>query len=469
MPEQQLGSLTLALLLIVGSATGLGYLFTRLRQPRVVGEILAGIILGPTILGHVAPSFAHWLFGAGKAGTAAVVLDFLYQMGLLLLLFVSGVEVRRVFATRKARKQTWWLLCVGTSLPFLLTLAVSPFIPLGRLMGTANNRTALLLVLATAAAVTSIPVISKIFADLGILRTRFASLVLGVAMLEDIVLYGVLAVATTLAAASAAAGSSLAREISVHVAITSAYMVVGLTLAPMVLTRLSRSRFNVLTKASPLAWMIIVLFTYTSIAAALDVKVIFGAFLAGFGLVGGFKGTERERIAKPAEALTSVAFAMFIPIYFAMVGYKLNLSRTFSISLLAAFLVGSTILRFCSAGLAARLAGFRKLDVINIAVTANARGGPGIVLATIAFEANIVSAPFFTALVITAVLTSQISGLWLDYVLRKGWPLLSDPAVDDEEETVTEPAVPDGPDGPDGNDEIDATPVAVGVEAAKTA
>ena len=443
MTESQLGSLTLALLLIVGSATGLGYLFTRLRQPRVVGEILAGIILGPTILGHVAPSFAQSLFGAGGTAAAGVVLDFLYQMGLLLLLFVSGVEVRKVFATRQARKQTWWLLGVGTSLPFLLTLAVSPFIPLGTLMGTANNRTALLLVLATAAAVTSIPVISKIFADLGILRTRFASLVLGVAMLEDIVLYGVLAVATTLAAASAAAGSNLARDVTVHVVITSAYMVAGLTVAPALLTRLSRSRFNVLVTASPLAWMIVVLFTYTSIAAALDVKVIFGAFLAGFGLAGGFKGTERDRIAKPAEALTSVSFAMFIPIYFAMVGYKLNLTRTFSISLLAAFLIGSTILRFCSAGLGARLAGFRRLDIVNIAVTANARGGPGIVLATIAFDAGIVSAPFFTALVITAVLTSQVSGLWLDHVLRKGWPLLSDSAEDDDGETVTEPSLRD--------------------------
>lgn len=438
MTEHQLGSLMLALLLIVAGATGLGYLFTRMRQPRVVGEILAGIILGPTILGHFAPGFAASLFGSGKGSTPAVVLDFVFQMGLLLLLFVSGVEVRKVFATRKSRKQTWWLLGVGTSLPFLLTLALSPFIPLDSLMGPAGNRTALLLVLATAAAVTSIPVISKIFADLGILKTRFASLVLGVAMLEDIVLYGVLAVATTLAAASAAAGGNIARDITFHVVVTSAYMALGMTVAPALLRRLSRSRFNVLAKASPMGWMMIVLFSYTAIAAALDVKVIFGAFLAGFGLVGGFKGTERERIEKPIEALTGVAFALFIPVYFAMVGYKLDLTRTFSLGLIAAFLVGSTILRFCAAGLAARLAGFRRLDIVNIAITANARGGPGIVLATIAFDAGIIGAPFFTALVITAVLTSQVSGLWLDYVLRKGWPLLADVDLETDEEQVGE-------------------------------
>jgi K+:H+ antiporter len=443
MTERQLGSLTLALLLIVGGAQALGYLFTRLRQPRVVGEILAGVILGPTLLGHFAPSFSHSLFGADKTATAAVVLDFLYQAGLLLLLFVSGVEVRKVFATRRTRRQTWWLLGVGTSLPFLLTLAVSPLLPLHSLMGPVNNRPALLLVLATAAAVTSIPVISKIFADLGILKTRFASLILGVAMLEDIVLYGVLAVATTLAAATAA-GSGLARDITREVLVTSTFMALGLALIPGLLSRISRSRYNVLAKASPLGWMVIVLFAYTSLAAALDVKVIFGAFLAGFGLVGGFKGTERERIAKPAETITSMSFALFIPIYFAMVGFRLNLTRTFSLGLLVAFLAGSTLLRFCSAGLAARLAGFRKRDILNIAITANARGGPGIVLASIAFDARIISAPFFTALVITAVLTSQLAGLWLDHVLRKGWPLLSDAGPDPDDEAVLAPGALNG-------------------------
>ena len=66
-----------------------------------------------------------------------------------------------------------------------------------------------------------------------------------------------------------------------------------------------------------------------------------------------------------------------------------------------------------------------RLDIINIAITQNARGGPGIVMASVAFDAGIINAPFFTTLVLTAVLTSQACGIWLDYVLRKGWPLLS--------------------------------------------
>lgn len=92
--------------------------------------------------------------------------------------------------------------------------------------------------------------------------------------------------------------------------------------------------------------------------------------------------------------------------------------------LLVFFFASSAIAIFSSA-LAARLGGFKKLDIINIAITTNARGGPGIVLASVAHDAGIINAAFYTALVITAVVTSQVCGAWLRYILAKGWPLLS--------------------------------------------
>ena len=75
--------------------------------------------------------------------------------------------------------------------------------------------------------------------------------------------------------------------------------------------------------------------------------------------------------------------------------------------------------------LAGRLAGFRRLDVLNLAITTNARGGPGIVLASVAFDTGIISPKFYTTLVLAAIITSQAAGAWLDYVLRKGWSLLT--------------------------------------------
>src|SRR5581483_9803434 len=96
------------------------------------------------------------------------------------------------------------------------------------------------------------------------------------------------------------------------------------------------------------------------------------------------------------------------------------------------------VVKILSVCLAGRFAGFRGLDLVNLAITTNARGGPGIVLASVAFDAGIISATFYTTLVLAAVLTSQLAGAWLDYVLRRGWPLLSPGAATGTVLDVTE-------------------------------
>jgi Kef-type K+ transport system membrane component KefB len=89
--------------------------------------------------------------------------------------------------------------------------------------------------------------------------------------------------------------------------------------------------------------------------------------------------------------------------------------------------------KILSVSLAGRFAGFRGLELINLAITTNARGGPGIVLASVAYDAGIINATFYTTLVLAAVLTSQFAGAWLDYVIRKGWPLLKEHAATGEQ------------------------------------
>jgi Kef-type K+ transport system membrane component KefB len=271
--------------------------------------------------------------------------------------------------------------------------------------------------LAVGVAVTSVPVVSKIFADLKILHTRFARLVLGVAVLEDIVLWLALAVATAMAGTAALHPRAMAW----HLAATVAFFVLGLTLIPRAVKRINKSRFNVLAQHSPTGYAIAVLLAYCAIAGALDVSLVFAAFLAGFAVV----HKKRRLFADALDAIGKIAFAFFIPLYFAIVGLKLDLIRGFSLWMFLAFLLGSCAIKVVSVALAGRFAGFRGLDLINLAVTTNARGGPGIVLASVAFDAGIISAKFYTTLILAAVVTSQVAGAWLDFVLRKEWPLLT--------------------------------------------
>src|SRR6202021_327977 len=237
------------------------------------------------------------------------------------------------------------------------------------------------------------------------------------AVLEDIVLWLALAVATALA------GKTVLnpRQMSYHLLTTVGFFGLGLTIVPRIVKRLNKSRFNVFAKQSPVAYAVAVLLAYCVVAGALDVSLVFAAFLAGFAVV----HKKRRLFAEALDAIGKVSFAFFIPVYFAIVGLKLDLIRGVSLWMIATFLVGSCAVKILSVSLAGRCAGFRGLDLINLAITTNARGGPGIVLASVAFDAGIISSHFYTTLVVTAVLTSQLAGAWLDYVLRKGWPLLT--------------------------------------------
>ena len=412
MSNSDLTAIVFILLLLVGLAQLLGYLFIKLRQPRVVGEILAGVVLGPALIGRL-PLAAALTEAIRHHGP---ILNFLYWLGLLLLMFLSGAETRQLF-TREERREVGWLAIVGTGVPFVLALVLGPWLIRPALTGPNGNPLSLIIILSVGVAVTSVPVVSKIFADLKILHTRFARLVLGVAVLEDIVLWLALAIATGVAGKTALKP----RELSYHLVATVAFFGLGLTVVPRIVKRINKSSLNVVAKHSPVAYALAVLLAYCVVAGAFDVSLVFAAFLAGFAVV----HKKRRLFADALDAIGKVSFAFFIPIYFAIVGLKLDLVRGLSLGMIAAFLVGSCAIKILSVSLAGRFAGFRGLDLINLAITTNARGGPGIVLASVAFDAGIISPQFYTTLVLAAVLTSQMAGAWLDYVLRRGWPLLT--------------------------------------------
>ncbi len=438
MSSPELGSFLFAFAIILGGVTLLGSLFEKLRQPKLAGEILAGILLGPFVFGVIAPEGYRSLFGsADVTGKSSTIFGALYWVGLLLLMFLSGTEMKRLFV-KGMRREISWLCGVGTLIPFLLILLLGSFLPVEAIAQGSTPRLAALIVLAVAVAVTSIPVIARIFHDLGILNTRFAGLILGAAALDDVILWGVLAIATALAQAQGVMSGQVFGVMVRDVATTLGFMGIGFFLAPALLRRLNRARVNILARTSPLGYAILVLLAYTTIATWLKVDLVFAAFLAGYGLMAGGEpaaGSEpvsgpdvgfEHHLGESLHAVKKVAFTVFVPVYFALIGQKLVLGGEFSLGLLLIFLVGSSVLRMLAAGAASYFAGFRGLDPFNISIVLNARGGPGIVLASVAYEAHIINASFYTALVLTALFTSQAAGAWLMYVLRKGWPLLSE-------------------------------------------
>jgi Kef-type K+ transport system membrane component KefB len=424
MSNSELTSVFCLLLVLVGLAQVLGWLCVKLRQPKVVGEIFAGVLLGDAFLGRW-PAVSGFVSRAQHQGQ---VVEFVSWLGLLLLMFMAGAETQHLFS-RDERREVGWLVVLGTGLPFLLGILFAPWLIRPSLAGPSGNRISLTIILGVAVAVTSVPVVSKIFADLKILETRFARLVLGVAVLEDIVLWMALAIAT------ATAGKTVLepKALSAHLGMTIVFFVLGLTVVPRIIKRFNKADFNVVAQSSPTGYALAVLLGYCCVAGILNVSMVFAAFLAGFAVV----HKKRKLFSEALDAIGKVSFAFFIPVYFALVGLKLDLVRGISLPMVVIFLIGTSAIKILSVSLAGWTAGFRGLDLLNLAITTNARGGPGIVLASVAFGAGIISSQFYTTLVIVAVLTSQLAGMWLDFVLRKGWPLLSSTEGEAHTESLT--------------------------------
>ena len=136
------------------------------------------------------------------------------------------------------------------------------------------------------------------------------------------------------------------------------------------------------------------------------------------GLITGW-GSPSSR-SEPAQAVHAFATNFFVPVYFAVVGLKLDLVHSFAPLLTLLFIAFACLVKAGSVYAGARWAGCPPVKSVNLAVAMNARGGPGIVLATLAYDAGIVNATLFTTLVLTAVITSLMAGSWLDRAIRRG-------------------------------------------------
>jgi Kef-type K+ transport system membrane component KefB len=417
----EIAQLLAALAVLMVAAHALGALFARWRQPRVIGEIAAGLVLGPTLLGHLAPRAESWLFPT--TGVTAAVLGTFYQLGLLLLLFCSGTQIRSAHQ-RGENKTVGWVFSAGMLLPFLAGLGLLHVLDLRSSWGPHGNAASFLLIFAIAMAVTSIPVISKIMHDLGILDTPFARVVLGVAVAEDIVLYVILAVSLGLAQGSAGSLFGLpsllpirpgsAADMGYHVLATLAVLGAALAFGPRVYRAAAGWRLNLLRQASPVAYELAIMLGATLLCLFLGVEGFFGAFVAGLAV-----GRATEVTPAAVRAIEGFSFAFFIPIYFAVVGLQLDLVRGFNVAFFLLFLLLACAVKAGSVYFGARMAGQSRASSLNLAVALNARGGPGIIVASVAYGAGIISQSFYAVLVMLAIVTSLFAGSWLAHVPRE--------------------------------------------------
>ncbi|WP_258110844.1 cation:proton antiporter [Alicyclobacillus sp. SP_1] len=405
-----------AMVLLLAAANLLGYLAERMAVPRVIGEVAGGLVLGPTCLGTLFPQTFHWLY-LGFSGESGLF-GLLYAIGELLLLYMAGLKFQARFA--KADIQTGVAIILGsTIIPFVVGWLSTYLFDPAKFLGPDQNLTALKIVVAISIAVTSIPVISKIFADLGILHSRFAKIVVAIAGVHDLILWVALAVAAGMIVPGHHGISVWV--VSKSLLVTFAFLIVCIAVVPFVLRRITSKRGNFLFRASFLGYFLVILFALADIAGFLNVDVMYGALLAGVATKFSLPETLFKRVE---QGIGSISFAFFIPLFFAIIGMQLNLAQDFSVGFFLLYLLFATLVQGTVVYVTCRIIRSDRLTSFNFAAAMNARGGPGIVLSSVAFSLGIINQDFFAILVMLALVTSWMAGSWLRYVLKSGKRLM---------------------------------------------
>jgi len=417
MTDLELSRLFLAVVALLAAALGAGWLFERAGLPRVVGEIAGGLALGPSALGIAAPGAFAWLFAAGEGQARA--LEVLYWIGLVLLMFVSGFRVQQHLSREDGRTIAAVLLA-ATVPPFAAGWLACDWLDLSAHMGDGAHPAAFRIVVAVAVTVTSIPVISKIFIDLGLMQTRFAKIVLACSTVQDLLLWAALAVATGLASSGAGGAAADTTLVLSKVGITLGFLAATLWLGRGLMLRAAALLPAGAGDRPPAIGLVLgVCFVFAAAASLLGVNAVFGALVAGIAV----GAMPQAGFARIKDRIADVALAFFVPVYFALVGLRIDLAGHFDAAFTVLFMLGSTAVVMASVTIGARLVGKSLLTSVNLGVAMNTRGGPGIVLASVAFAFGIVDETFFVTLVVAAVVTSLVSGAWFRAVSLRGLPL----------------------------------------------
>ncbi|MFM1652950.1 cation:proton antiporter [Brevibacillus sp. B_LB10_24] len=405
----------LAMACLLATANFLGYVAERLAIPRVIGEVAAGLVLGPTFLGSVFFDRFNWLFLGFSAEDK--LFGLVCQIGLMMLLFTSGLKFQTQFNNHDL-KIVAAIVVGSTVLPFAIGWISTSVFPVTAYLGPANNLFAFKIVVAISIAVTSIPVISKIFHDLGIMHSRFAKLIVVIAGIHDVLLWAALGIATSVAGQG---GEATVGTISQSLAVTAAFIVGFLLAATFLLKRTTSLKTNVLFRSSPLGFVLLILFGTVAAAGYLGVDTIFGALLAGIAVKWSLPQKLLQRIE---HSVGHMSYSWFIPVYFATVGLQLDLAHQFDVFFFVKYLAFATAAQAIIVYATSRMIRLDRLSSMNFALAMNARGGPGIVLSTIAYSVGIVNQEFFAVLVMLSLATSWLAGSWLRFVLNKGWRLM---------------------------------------------
>lgn len=398
--HQELITLFLAVGILLAYARIFGEIAQRLHQPTVLGEIIAGIFLGPTVFGSFFPQLYQSIFP--QSGPVAITLNGVVALAITFFMLVAGIEVELATVLRQGRVAVV-IGIAGIIVPFVVGFFSGLLGP--EFLGAAEpiHRLSFALFFATAMSITALPVIAKILLDLNQLRSDLGVTIIAAAILNDLI--GWLIFAFVLAFVGARADTNIVSTLVLTIAFTVGMLTVGRKIIDRVVAWIE-------AHASWPGGILGFAFTTTLLCAAfteaIGLHAIFGAFLFGVALEDSKHLGQRTK--STIEQFVSFVFA---PLFFASIGLKVNFVENFDLSLVIFVLLLATIGKVFGCTYAAKKIGLGNQEARAVGYGMNARGAMEIILGLIALNAGIIGQRLFVALVIMALVTSITSGMAL--------------------------------------------------------
>ncbi|MGH7458217.1 MAG: cation:proton antiporter [Longimicrobiaceae bacterium] len=409
-PHHDVLLLLVQIAVLLFTARAFGEIALRFGQPSVVGEILAGVVLGPSLLSGVFPGLGAWI--VPQTPESGYLLEVVSMLGAMFLLLITGLETDLGLIRRHARTALGASL-MGVVFTFSGGFLMGLTLP-GFLLADPSQRTVFALFVAVSLVISSVPVIAKVLMELKLMRRDISQTLLAAGMSDDTIGWVLLSIV----AGVASAGAMNPAVVGQALASVAVFLLLSFTIGRWIVKRSLDFVQDEVKSAHRLLTLVVVLtFGWGAVTQALELEALLGAFVIGVLFA------QLPRLpAEVTDHLEKITIGIFAPLFFAVVGLKMNLQSLFSswelIGIALAFLAVATVTKVTGTYLGARLIGRQgHWNALSFGAGINARGAMGIIVASVGLDLGLLTQEMFTIILLMAIVTSLMAPPALRWVL----------------------------------------------------
>lgn len=407
LPSDQVLSFLVIVSILLISARGLGELFRKFRQPAVMGELFAGIILGPSLLGTYAPDLFNSIFV--KPTQSYVAFDGLSRMGIIFLLFVAGMEVD-LNNLKKRGKAAAKISISSVLFPFTIGFGAVWFFYDSFFSAASDDKLVPAMFIGTALCITALSVAAKILMDMDLIKTRFGNLILTAAMINDFIGWMMFSIVINMANLEQE-GLGIWQTVIAVIAFAVLLLSVGRIFIDRGFTLVNEHLSN---PGSNITFAIAMCFLGAIFTEWTGIHAIFGAFLMGVAV-----GSSKNFAPHSKEILYQFITNIFAPLFFVSIGLRVNFISNFDWKICFLIFSIASVGKILGGTLGAKASGFKINKALAVGFGMNARGSMEIVLGLLALQAKIIDEKIFVALVVMTIVTVLIAGPAIKYFLKR--------------------------------------------------